>query len=266
MIRDGRPNGPVERIAAVIFDTDGVVTRTATVHAAAWKRMFDEYLRHRSETTGEPFTPFSDEDYVQYVDGRARDDGIATFLESRGIVLPVGDAADPPDRETVRGLGNRKNQYFLAQLRARGVEAFDGTIDLVRRLRHHGFGVGVVSASENCAEVLGAAGVASLFDVRVDGRDAATLRLMSKPDPALYFEAARRLGTVPGHTAVVEDALAGVEAGQRGRFGLVVGVDRTGRAALLIDHGADIVVHDLASLDIDEEGRWAVVPERSQHG
>ena len=261
-----RTNGPVERIAAVIFDTDGVVTRTATVHAAAWKALFDEYLRRRADATGEPFVPFADEDYVRYVDGRSRYDGVQGFLTSRGIVLPRGEPGDPSDRETVCGLGNRKNEHFLAQLRDHGVEPFDSTLNLARRLRRRGLRTGVVSASENCAAVLAAVDAGQLFDVRVDGLDAAALGLASKPDPALFLEAARRLDTVPARAAVVEDALAGVEAGRRGGFGLVVGVDRTGHTEALLDHGADVVVADLADLDVDEKGRWTVVAMRAEHG
>jgi trehalose 6-phosphate phosphatase len=261
-----RTNGPVERIAAVIFDTDGVVTRTATVHAAAWKALFDEYLRRRAEATGEPLIPFTDEDYVRYVDGRSRYDGVEGFLASRDIDLPTGEPGDPPDRETVCGLGNRKNEHFLAQLRDHGVEPFDSTLDLARRMQRRALRTAVVSASENCAAVLGAVNAVQLFDVRVDGLDAAALGLASKPDPALFLEAARRLDTAPAHAAVVEDALAGVEAGRRGGFGLVVGVDRTGHTAALLDHGADVVVADLADLDVDEEGRWTVVSMPAEHG
>jgi beta-phosphoglucomutase family hydrolase len=265
MPRRGRPNGPVDRVAAVIFDTDGVVTRTATVHAAAWKTMFDEYLCHRAATTGEAFSPFRDEDYVRYVDGRSRYDGVRTFLASRGILLPPGEPGDPGEVETVCGLGNRKNEHFLAQLQENGAEPFDSTLALVRGLRQRAIRTGVVSASENCAAVLAAAGAAHLFDVRVDGKDAAALELASKPDPALYLEAARRLGTAPARAAVVEDALAGVEAGRRGRFGLVVGVDRTGHADALAEHGADVVVPDLSYLDFDDEGRWTVVAGPAEH-
>jgi trehalose 6-phosphate phosphatase len=253
-----RPNGPVERVRAVIFDTDGVVTRTATVHAAAWKALFDRYLGCRAEETGEPFVPFDDEDYSLYVDGRARYDGVEAFLASRGITLPHGDAGDPSDRETICGLGNQKNEHFLAELRDNGVEPFDSTLDLVRSLRRLGIATAVVSASENCAAVLEAVGASELFDVRVDGIDAAALELTGKPDPSLFLEAARRLSVQPIHAAVVEDALAGVEAGRRGGFGLVVGVDRTGHAEALAAHGADVVVVDLAGFHIDAQGRWDV--------
>ncbi|MGZ6966780.1 MAG: HAD family hydrolase, partial [Acidimicrobiia bacterium] len=202
-----RPNGPVECVRAVIFDTDGVVTRTATVHAAAWKALFDRYLRCRAEATGEPFVPFDDEDYSLYVDGRARSDGVTTFLASRGIALPAGDPGDPPDRETICGLGNQKNRHFLAELRDHGVEPFESTIGLVGSLRRLGIATAAVSASENCAAVLEAVGASELFDVRVDGIDAAALGLAGKPDPSLFLEAARRLAVQPIDAAVVEDAL-----------------------------------------------------------
>jgi alpha,alpha-trehalase len=257
-----RPNGPVERVGAVIFDTDGVVTRTAAVHAAAWKALFDRYLRGRAEVAGERFAPFTDEDYALYVDGRARYDGVEAFLASRGIVLPHGEPDDPPDRETVCGLGNQKNVQFLAEIRDRGVEPFASTLELVRGLRRHGIATAVVSASENCAAVLRAVRAEDLFDVRVDGIDAAALGLAGKPDPALFLEAARRLQVPPIDAAVVEDALAGVEAGRRGGFGLVVGVDRTGHGDALAAHGADVVVVDLALFHVDAQGRWDVASDQ----
>ncbi len=253
-----RPNGPADRVRAVIFDTDGVVTRTATVHAAAWKALFDGYLALRSDETGELFTPFDDEDYARYVDGRARYDGVQCFLASRGVTLPRGDASDPPDRKTICGLGNRKNQHFLAELRDHGVEPFESTLALVRELRSLGIATAAVSASENCAGVLEAVGATALFDARVDGIDAAALGLVGKPDPSLFLEAARRLHVQPAEAAVVEDALAGVDAGRRGGFGLVVGVDRTNHADALAASGADVVVTDLAFLHVDAEGRWRV--------
>jgi trehalose 6-phosphate phosphatase len=259
-------NGPSESIRAVIFDTDGVVTRTATVHEAAWKALFDGYLRRRADHTGEPFVPFDDEDYSLYVDGRARYDGVDAFLASRGIALPRGDPGDPPGRETVCGLGNQKNEHFLAELRDHGVEPFESTLVLVRSLRRLGIATAVVSASENCAAVLEAVGASETFDARVDGIDAAALGLAGKPDPALFLEAARRLSVQPIHAAVVEDALAGVEAGRRGGFGLVVGVDRTGRAEALIARGADVVVDDLAVLHIDAQGRWTVGADQRVEG
>jgi alpha,alpha-trehalase len=254
----GRTDGPAERVDAVVFDTDGVITRTATVHAAAWKELFDDFLRRRAAATGDPFVAFSDEDYLRFVDGRARYDGVDAFLRSRDVILPRGEPADPSDRETVCGLGNRKNDHFVALVREHGVEPFESSLALVRTLRARGIRTAVVSASENCAAVLDAAGASGLFDARVDGLDATRLGLAGKPAPDLFVEAARRLGVEPAQTTVVEDALAGVEAGRNGGFGLVVGVDRQGQAAALAARGADVVVADLADFDVDESGRWSV--------
>jgi alpha,alpha-trehalase len=242
---------PLDRVDAVVFDTDGVLTDTASVHAAAWKRLFDEYLEQRAELFGEPFRPFEQLDYLRYVDGKPRYDGVAGFLASRGVELPWGDPSDPPDRETVCGLGNRKNGYFLGHLREHGVRAFGNSVALVRRLADNGVRRAVVSASRNMRVVLDAAGIRDLFEVEVDGVDAARLGLAGKPDPALFLEAAGRLGVAPARAAVVEDALAGVEAGRRGGFAVVVGVDRAGQAAELAERGADLVVDDLGRLDLD---------------
>jgi alpha,alpha-trehalase len=240
----------LDDLDAVVFDMDGVVTETAVVHAASWKRLFDEYLQARAERTGEPFEPFDEQaDYQRYVDGRNRYDGVRTFLASRGIELPWGDPGDDADRETVCGLGNRKDGYFKAHLREQGARAYESTVDLVRRLRARGVRVGIVTSSRNAEEVLGAAGVRELFDEKVDGVDAAELQLAGKPDPATFVEVAHRLGVEPGRAAVVEDALAGVEAGRRGGFALVVGVDRTGQGDALREAGAHVVVTDLAELD-----------------
>jgi trehalose 6-phosphate phosphatase len=237
---------------ALLFDLDGVVTRTAAVHAAAWKRLFDEYLDRRARRTGEPFRPFDiEEDYLTYVDGRPRYDGVGSFLESRGIALPSGTPGDGPDQETVRGLGGRKNAYFREQLRAGGAEVFDTTVDLIRAAKAHGLKIAVVSSSKNCAEVLDAAGLAELFDARVDGVELERLALPGKPAPDMFLEAARRLGAEPGRAAVFEDAVSGVRAGRAGGFGLVVGVDRAGQAAALREAGADLVVSDLGELTLD---------------
>lgn len=240
---------PLDRLDAVVFDTDGVLTDTASVHAAAWKRLFDEYLRGRG---GEPFRPFEYDDYLRYVDSKPRFDGVAAFLASRGISLPWGDPSDPPERETVSGLGNRKNGYFLALVDEDGVRPFATSLELVRELRARGVRLAAVSASRNFAAVLRAAGMHGLFDAEVDGLDAARLGLAGKPDPALFLEAAGRLGVPPERAAVVEDALAGVEAGRRGGFGLVVGVDRGGQAEELRARGADVVVADLGELRLDD--------------
>jgi beta-phosphoglucomutase family hydrolase len=239
----------IEEFDAVIFDMDGVVTDTATVHAAAWKRVFDQYLEERSRRSGEVSQPFdADADYRRYVDGKPRYDGVSSFLESRGIVLPHGDPSDSPERETVCGLGNRKDGVFLEQLKRGGSLAFPGTVALVRDLMVAHVPTAIISSSRNMSQVLAAAGIADLFRVRVDGIDAARLGLPGKPDPAIFLEAARRLGAEAARSAVVEDAIAGVEAGRRGGFALVIGVDRTGHRDALIEAGADVVVADLGEL------------------
>jgi alpha,alpha-trehalase len=236
-------------IRAVIFDMDGVITDTATAHAQAWKRLFDEVLRERAGGSGERLEPFdADEDYRRYVDGKPRFDGVRSFLRSRGIDLPEGEPDDPPDRETACGLGNRKNELFLEHLREHGVDPYPSTVALVRELQARGLGTAAISASQNMSQVLEAAGVGTLFPVMVDGIVLRELGLPGKPDPAIFVEAARRLGVDPPSAAVVEDALAGVEAGARGGFGFVVGVDRTGHADVLRAAGADVVVNDLVEL------------------
>ena len=252
MIEPGRraPALLLDRLDAVVFDTDGVLTDTASVHAAAWKRLFDEYLARRAAGGQEPFRPFTQVDYLRYVDGRPRYDGVTGFLGSRGIDLPWGDPSDPPDRETVCGLGNAKDRYFLDYLRDHGAQAFPSSAAFLRRLRAEGLRTAAVSASRNMIAVLESAGLRGLFDVEVDGVEVDRLRLAGKPDPALFLEAARRLTAAPARTAIVEDALAGVEAGRRGGFGLVVGVDRVGQAAALAEHGADLVVTDLGELEL----------------
>jgi alpha,alpha-trehalase len=245
------PAIPLDRLDAVVFDTDGVLTDTASVHAAAWKRLFDGYLEERAARLGEPFHPFTGADYLRHVDGRARYDGVAAFLASRGIALDWGDPADPPDRETVCGLGNAKDRVFVAHLRDHGARPFPASVALVRRLRDAGVATAVVSASRNMLAVLDSAGIRELFDAAIDGVEAERQGLPGKPDPALFLEAARRLGVAPGRAAVVEDALAGVEAGRRGGFALVIGVDRGGQAAALAERGADVVVDDLGRLELE---------------
>ncbi|MBI3966252.1 MAG: beta-phosphoglucomutase family hydrolase [Chloroflexi bacterium] len=236
-------------ISACLFDLDGVLTQTAKLHAAAWKQMFDGFLLDRSRQTGEPFRPFEvTMDYVQYVDGKLRPDGVRTFLASRGIVLPEGSLADPPAALTVQGLGTRKNDLVLELMRRLGVDVYAGSVRFVEAARAAGLRRAVVSASKNCAEVLAAAGLADLFEVRVDGLVAGELGLRGKPAPDMFLAAAAALGVPPAQCAVFEDAIAGVEAGRAGSFGLVVGVDRVGQAAALRRYGADIVVADLAEL------------------
>ena len=238
-----------QRFDAVLFDLDGVLTDTARVHAKSWKQMFDAFLQKRAEAGGEPFRPFEiDTDYRRYVDGRRRFDGIREFLRSRAIHLPDGAPDDPPDRETVCGLGNRKNEMVTAALREEGVEVFQGSLRWVRTLREQGIRTAVVSASSNCAAVLEAAKIADLFDARVDGKVVARLELRGKPAPDSYLEAARQLGVEPGRAVVVEDAISGVEAGHAGGFGLVVGVARERNADDLLAHGADVAVEDLAEM------------------
>lgn len=241
--------GIPDPIRACLFDLDGVLTQTATVHAAAWREMFDGYLRQRSAATGEPFVPFDPvADYDRYVDGRTREDGARTFLASRGITLPEGSDADPPGTPTVRGLASQKNALVLARIAAGAVAAFPGSVRYLRAVRGAGLASAVVSASANCRAVLTSAGLISMVDVIIDGVVARDEHLAGKPAPDTYLAAARKLRQQPGTCAVFEDALAGVAAGRAGRFGCVVGVDRAGQAADLRSNGADVVVRDLAEL------------------
>jgi beta-phosphoglucomutase family hydrolase len=240
--------GLPDHTRACLFDLDGVLTQTARVHEAAWKEMFDEVLRERASETGEPFVPFTGADYTDYIDGKLRYDGVRSFLASRGIALPEGAPDDPPTASTVHGLGNRKNELVLALIRERGVEVYDGSIRYVRAARDAGLRRAVVSASANTRAVLESTGIADLFEVRVDGVVAAERQLRGKPAPDTFLAAARELGVEASAAAVFEDALAGVAAGRAGQFGFVVGVDRVGQAAALREHGADIVVSDLADL------------------
>ena len=241
----GLPDGT----RACLFDLDGVLTKTAVVHNAAWKEMFDAYLRERSRRTGEPFVPFDPgRDYDEYVDGKPRADGTRSFLASRGIELPEGSDDDPPGAETIHGLGTRKNEIVLRRIREDGVEAYESSVRYVRAARDAGLRRAVVSSSANCRDVLVAAGIEDLFEARIDGVVAGREHLRGKPAPDTFLAAARTLGLGPQAAAVFEDALAGVEAGRAGRFRFVVGVDRTGQADALKKHGADIVVADLAEL------------------
>ncbi|MFF0745566.1 HAD family hydrolase [Streptomyces sp. NPDC004111] len=239
---------PLRGTAAVVLDTDGVITDSARVHAAAWKTACDTFLRSRTPAgtaAGRPFD--AREDYLRYVDGRSRLDGARTFLESRGL---------HPGEDELRGLAARKEALFTARLREHGVDAYPGTVLLLRTLRAAGVPLAAVSASRHAAELLERAGLRGLFDVLVDGGEAARLRLPGKPDPALFRETVRRLGVCAHRAAVVEDALAGVEAARRGAFGLVIGVDRSHSPATrvrLLRHGADLVVDDLARLLVLED-------------
>jgi beta-phosphoglucomutase family hydrolase len=244
----GLPDG----VTACLFDMDGVLTQTAAVHAAAWKQMFDEFLatRGRDQTSGSAAQPPFDavEDYDRYVDGKPREDGTRSFLESRGITLPEGSPDDPPGAATVHGLSNRKNELVLAAIERGGVKAYDGSIRYVRAARAAGLRTAVVSSSANTAQVLAAAGIDGLFDARVDGVTLEQRHLHGKPAPDMYLAGGAAVGAEPGRAAVFEDALAGVEAGHAGGFALVVGVDRVGQADELRRHGADIVVKDLEEL------------------
>ncbi len=245
----GRPLGLPEPIEACLFDLDGVLTATAKVHAAAWKEMFDAFLRTRATRSGEAFVPFDPvADYDTYVDGRPRADGTRSFLASRHIDLPEGRVDDPPDAQSVNGLSNAKNEIVLRKIREDGVEPYAGSLRYVKAVRAAGLRRAVVSSSANCADVLLAAGIAGLFEVRIDGVTVETDHLKGKPAPDTYIAAARALGLQPSAAAVFEDALSGVEAGRAGRFGFVVGVDRVGQAKALRAHGADVVVQDLADL------------------
>ncbi|MFI1044318.1 HAD family hydrolase [Streptomyces griseoruber] len=245
--------GLPEAIQACLFDLDGVVTRTAVVHAAAWKETFDAFLHARE---GEAFCPFDPvDDYDEYVDGRPRADGVRTFLASRDIRLPEGRPDDPPDAPTVHGLGNRKNEILLARIRTDGVQPYDGTLHYIEAARARGLRTAIVSSSANTRDVLRSIGAEHLFDVRIDGVVAAERGLPGKPRPDTFLAAARDLGVPPARAAVFEDALAGMDAGRAGNFGYVVGVDRVGQTDALYAHGADVVVKDLT--DLQERGGQA---------
>ncbi|MFI1767430.1 HAD family hydrolase [Streptomyces sp. NPDC020800] len=238
--------GLPDTILACLFDLDGVVTKTAVVHAAAWKETFDAFLRDYDGAQGRPFDEVAE--YDEYVDGRPRADGVRAFLASRGIRLPEGTPGDPPDARSVHGLGNRKNDLLLEKIRTGGVEAYDGTLRYLEAVRAHGLRTAIVSSSANCRDVLRAVGAEHFFDVRIDGVVAAERNLPGKPHPDTFLAAARDLGVEAARAAVFEDALAGMEAGRAGGFGHVVGVDRTGQSEALYAHGASIVVKDLAEL------------------
>jgi beta-phosphoglucomutase family hydrolase len=237
----GLPDG----IRACLFDMDGVLTETATVHARAWKSMFDDYLRRRD---GDDFKPFTQRDYDQYVDGKPRYDGVKSFLASRGIELPQGSPSNAPETETIDGLGNRKNDLVLEIIHEQGVTPFPGSVRYVNAVREAGLRTACVSSSANAGEVLDAAGIRDLFEKVVDGHVVDDEGLKGKPAPDTYLQGAEELAVSAAQAAVFADALSGVEAGRAGRFGFVVGVDRVGQAEALKQHGADVVVKDLADL------------------
>jgi alpha,alpha-trehalase len=245
---------PINRLDAVIFDMDGVVSDTARIHERCWKRVFDDYLRRRSVGSGEVFRPFSEDDYVRYVDGKPRYDGVESFLTSRHISLAHGAPSDPPGDDTVCALGNLKDRDFERAVAEDGVALFDSTIDFLRSLRAHDIGTALISSSRHARAILTAAHITDLFDTIVDGVDAETMQLPGKPDPAIFLTAASRLHVVPARAAVVEDALAGVEAGRRGGFGFVVGIGRNSDGLDLIDHGASVAVKDLSEFELQPDG------------
>jgi beta-phosphoglucomutase family hydrolase len=237
----GLPDG----IQALLFDLDGVLTQTAKVHYKAWKQTFDEYLKGRD---GDSFAQFTQDDYNEYVDGMPRYDGVRTFLKSRDIQLSDGDPDDPPDSETVCGIGNRKNELVLHLIKTDGVQVYDGSVAYVKAARDAGYKRAVVSASANCKDVLQAAGIDDLFDARIDGNVASERHLRGKPHPDTFLAGAEAVSVAPTHAVVFEDATAGVQAGHDGHFGYVVGVDRVGHADALTQHGASVVVKDLSEL------------------
>jgi beta-phosphoglucomutase family hydrolase len=243
--------GLPDSVRGCLFDLDGVLTQTAKVHDAAWKQMFDDFLRRRAEQDGQPFVPFDPvKDYDEYVDGKPREDGTKSFLQSRGIDLPQGNPDDPPDAQTVYGLGNRKNELVLKVMADQGVQTYEGSVRYVHAVKAAGLPIAVVSSSTNTEQVLKAAGIEGLFDARIDGIVTREQHLHGKPAPDTYLAGAKALGLGPDQAAVFEDAIAGVAAGRAGNFGYVVGVDRIGgdQADELRAHGADIVVKDLGEL------------------
>ena len=242
---------------AAVFDVDGVITKTALVHAASWKVMFDEYLRLREQRDGEPFREFThEEDYLTYVDGKPRYKGVQSFLESRGINLEFGDANDQSGLETVCGLGNRKNAAFTKVLREKGVEVYQSTIDLIKDLKTNGIRIGAASSSKNCQYILETAKIDGLFETRIDGIVSAELGLKGKPEGDIFVTAAEKIESQPARAVVIEDAVSGVQAGVNGGFGLVIGVARENNEKDLKSNGADIVVDDFAGVTTEMIEQW----------
>ena len=234
---------------AVIFDLDGVITKTALVHSSAWCAMFNDYLRYREKKNGEPFREFTHSfDYLQFIDGKPRYKGVDSFLVSRGISIPYGDPSDDPDKETICGLGNKKNFFFNEVLKRDGVEVYESTILLIRQLKDEGIKIGVASSSKNCRAVLERAGLLGLFETMVDGLVSAQLGLRGKPEPDIFITASDNMGVLYNLTVIVEDAVSGVQAGKKGGFGLVLGIAREGNSKELKKNGADIVVEDISEL------------------
>jgi len=242
----------VGRFSAFVLDLDGVITRTASIHARAWKQLFDQFLAQRAAQSATPFQPFDPEtDYRRYVDGKPRIAGLQSFLASRGINVPLGEPGDQPEQETAHGLARRKDHYFLELLADVGVQEFDSAPEFLRDARGRGVRMAVASSSHHCAEILHAASLTALFDARVDGIDLDRLSLAGKPAPDMFLEAARRLNVLPARAAVFEDATAGVEAARAGSFGLVIGVGPAPRALDLLTHGADDVVANLGEIRLE---------------
>ncbi len=234
---------------AVIFDMDGVITKTAITHAAAWKKMFDEFLQARADRNNEKFNEFTQSDYLAYVDGKPRYKGVASFLESRKISIPFGDPSDEAGKETICGLGNRKNDAFNEVIARDGVEVYESTAKLLEDLTAAGIKLGVASSSKNCAPVLEAVDLLSAFGARVDGVVSAELGLHGKPEPDIFTTACEMLGSTPAKSIVVEDAVSGVQAGAKGRFGLTLGIARENNEKELAENGADFVVSDLEEIN-----------------
>ncbi|EEF60608.1 HAD family hydrolase [Pedosphaera parvula] len=247
---------------AVIFDMDGVITRTAAVHSRAWKAMFDEYLRFREKQYGEPFRAFTHSgDYLSFVDGRPRYKGVAAFLNSRGIQVPFGKPEDEPQKATVCGLGNRKNEFFNRVLEEEGVGLYESTIALIKDLLAGGIKVGLATSSKNCLQILEKARIAHLFGTRVDGMVSAEFGLNGKPEPDIFTTASKNLGVSYARAVVVEDAVSGVQAGAKGGFGLVIGVAREDNVDELKHHGADLVVRDLSEISVEGIDRLVAVKQ-----
>jgi beta-phosphoglucomutase family hydrolase len=247
---------------AVIFDMDGVITKTASVHSLAWKKMFDEYLRHREQTCGEPFREFTHAgDYLAYVDGRPRYQGVETFLKSRSIEIPFGNPADSPTKKTICGLGNRKNEFFNQVVEENGVGLYDTTLKLINELLANGVRVGLATSSKNGDFVLNKAGILHLFQTRVDGIVSAQRGLKGKPAPDIFTTACSNLGATPERAIVVEDAVSGVQAGAKGGFALVIGIARENNAHELKSNGADVVVTDLGETNIQKINQWVAAKQ-----
>jgi beta-phosphoglucomutase family hydrolase len=246
----------LRRFDALIFDLDGVITQTASIHARAWKRLFDEFLRERAARMGTAFLPFDPEnDYRRYVDGKPRIAGVASFLAARNVVVPTGAPADQVDEDTAHGLARRKDRYFMEVLTHEGVHVFPSAQSLLQAARRRGMHTAIASSSHHCSEVLHAAGLTALFDARVDGVDLDRLGLAGKPAPDMFLEAARRLSASPARTVVFEDATVGVEAARSGDFGLIIGVGVAAHALELLEHGADAIVADLGEVQLADRER-----------